>query len=115
MLDLFPTYLISPAQSDYDPVTSPISPSLQEDVGFLPPNSSATMDQYLLGDRDLLLLSLPATDDSVPGSPVVSPAGEPVVVPLDMMPDLSREGPFDVHQCYELHVIIIVNFISVTQ
>ena len=27
-----------------------------------------------------------------------SPAGEPVVVPSDRMPDLSREGPFDVHQ-----------------
>ena len=27
-----------------------------------------------------------------------SPAGEPVVVPSDGMPDLSREGPFDVHQ-----------------
>ena len=110
ILDLCPTYLISPAQSDYDPVTSLISPSLREDVDFLPPDSPATMDQYLLGDRDLLpgdavdlpllslpLLSLPATDD-VPGSSVVSPAGEPVVVPSDMMPDLSREGPFDVHQ-----------------
>ena len=114
ILDLFPTYLIFPTHSDYDPVTSPISPSLQEDslhVVFLPPNSPATMDQYLLEDRDLLsgdavdlpllslpLLPLPATDDSVPGSSVVSPAGEPVVVPSDMMPDLSREGPFDVHQ-----------------
>ena len=29
------------------------------------------------------------------GHPVVSPAGEPVVVPSDVMPDLSREGPFD--------------------
>ena len=27
-----------------------------------------------------------------------SPAGQPVVVPSDVMPDLSREGPFDVHQ-----------------
>ena len=27
-----------------------------------------------------------------------SPAGEPVVAPSDGMPDLSREGPFDVHQ-----------------
>ena len=27
-----------------------------------------------------------------------SPAGVPVVSPADGMPDLSREGPFDVHQ-----------------
>ena len=46
----------------------------------------------------LPLLSLSAIGDSVPGSSVVSPAGEPVVVPSDMMPDLSQEGPFDVHQ-----------------
>ena len=29
---------------------------------------------------------------------MVSPAGEPVVVPSDVMPDLSREGPFDGHK-----------------
>ena len=29
---------------------------------------------------------------------MVSPAGEPVVVPSDVMPDLSREGPFDMYQ-----------------
>ena len=111
ILDLFPSYLISPARSDYDPVTSPMMPSLQEDADLLPPNSPATMDQYLSVDRDLLwgetadllllslpLLPLPVTDDSVLGSSVVSPAGEPVVVPSDVMPDVSREGPFDVHQ-----------------
>ena len=32
------------------------------------------------------------------GSSVGSPVGEPVVVPSHGMPDLSREGPFDVHQ-----------------
>ena len=46
----------------------------------------------------LPLLPLPVTDDSVPGSSVVSAAGEPVVVPSDVMPDLCQEGPFDVHQ-----------------
>ena len=51
ILDLFPSYLISPAHSDYDPVTSPITPSLQEDADFLPPNSPATMDQYASGIR----------------------------------------------------------------
>ena len=110
ILDVFLSYLISPAHFVYDPVTSPITLSLQEDADFLPPNSPATMDQYLSVDRDLLwdtaelpllslpLLPLPVTDDSVPGSSVVSPAGEHVVVPSDVMPDLSREGPFDVHQ-----------------
>ena len=88
ILDLFPSYLISPAHSDYDPVTSPITPSLQEDADCLPPNSPVTMDQYLSMDINLLLgdtadlpllslplLPLPVTDDSVPGSSVVSPAG----------------------------------------
>ena len=32
------------------------------------------------------------------GSSVGSPAGEPVAAPSHGMPDLSREGPFDVHQ-----------------
>ena len=54
-----------------------------------------TADLSLLS---LPLLPLPVTDDSVPGSSMVSPAGKPVVVPSDVMPDLSREGPFDVHQ-----------------
>ena len=69
------------------------------------------MDLYLSGEGDLLLgdtmdlpmLSMPLTpllvaDDVVPESFVGSPAGEPVVVPSDGMPDLSREDPFDVHQ-----------------
>ena len=114
ILDVFPSYLISPAHSVYDPVTSPITPFLHEDADFLPPDNPATMDQYLSVEGDLLLgvtadlpllslpllplLPLPVTDDSVPGSSVVSPAGEPVVVPPDVMPDLSREGPFHVHQ-----------------
>ena len=69
------------------------------------------MDQYLSGEGDLLLgdtadlplLAMPLTprpivDDVVPESSVGSPAGEPVVVASDGMSDLSREGPFDVHQ-----------------
>ena len=102
ILDLFPSYIISPAHSDYNPVTSLISHSLQEDADFLPPDSPATMDQYLSGDKDLLLgdtadlpllslplLPFPAPDYSVPGSSIASPAGEPVVVFSDVMPDLS--------------------------
>ena len=87
------------------------TPSLQEDADCRPPPSPATMDQYLSRDGDLLLgdavdlplLSMPLTPrpvvvDMVPESSVGSPAGVPVVPPSDGMPDLSREGPFDVHQ-----------------
>ena len=69
------------------------------------------MDQYLWGEGDLLLgdmadlallsrplTPLPVVVDVVTESSVGSPAGEPVVVPSNGMPDLSREGPFDVHQ-----------------
>ena len=69
------------------------------------------MDQYLSGEGDLLLgdtadlpllsmplMPLPVVVDVVPESSVGSAVGEPVVVPLDEMQDLSREGPFDVHQ-----------------
>ena len=111
ILDVFPSYLISPAFSVYEPVTSPISLSLREDDDYRPPSSPDTMDQYLsregdllLGDpTDLPLLAMPLTprpivEEMVLGSSVGSPAGEPVAVPSDGMPDLSREGPFDVHQ-----------------
>ena len=45
-----------------------------------------------------LLTPRPIVDDVVPESSVGSPAGEPVIVPSYGMPDLSLEGPFDVHQ-----------------
>ena len=111
VLDLFSSYSISPACSVYDPVTSPLTSSLQQDADYRPPPSPAMMDQYLSSDGDLLLggavdLSLrsmpltprPVVVDMVPESSVGSPAGVPVVSPSDGMPDLSREGPFDVHQ-----------------
>ena len=111
ILDVFPSYLILPACSVYEPVTSPIMSSLQEDADYRPPPSLATMDQYLSGEGDLLLgdtadlsllsrplMPLPVIVDVVTESSVGSPTGEPVVVPSDGMPDLSREGPFDVHQ-----------------
>ena len=65
------------------------------------------MDQYLPRNGDLLLgestdlplLATPLTprpfaEEMVLGSYMGSPAGEP----SHGMPDLSREGPFDVHQ-----------------
>ena len=110
VLDLFPSYSNSLACSVYEPVTSPLMPSLQEDDDYRPPPSPATMDQYLSSDGDLLLggavdlplLSMPLTPrpviaDMVPESSVGSPAGLPVVSPSDGMPDLSQKGPFDVH------------------
>ena len=52
---------------------------------------------------DLPLLTMPLTPrpvvvEMVLESSVGSPAGIPTVSPSDGMPDLSREGPFDVHQ-----------------
>ena len=99
------------AGSVYEPVTSPITPSLREDDAYRPPPSPATMDQYLLRDGDLLLgdstdlplLAMPMTprpfvEEMVLGSSVGSQAGEPVAAPSHGMPNISREGPFDVHQ-----------------
>ena len=111
ILDVFSSYLISPACSIYEPVISPITPSLWEDDDYRPPSSPATIDQYLsregdflLGDpTDLPFLAMPLTprpivEEMVLGSSVGSPAGEPVAVPSDRMADFSREGSFDVHQ-----------------
>ena len=73
------------------------------------------MDQYLPRDSEVLLgestdlplLAMPLTPrpiveemvlEMVLGSAVGSPVSEPVVMPVRSMPDLSREGPFDVHQ-----------------
>ena len=54
ILDVFPSYLISPARSIYDPLTSPLTPSLQEDADCRPPTSPATISQYLSVEGDLL-------------------------------------------------------------
>ena len=111
ILDVFPSYLKSPPGSEYEPVTSPITPSLREDDAFRPPSSHTTMDQYLTRSGDLLLgestdlplLVTPLTprsfiEEMVLGSSVGAPTGEPVAAPWHGMPDLSREGPFNVHQ-----------------
>ena len=55
ILDVFPSYLVSPVGSVYELITSPITPSLREDDAYRPPSSPATMDQYLSRDGDLLL------------------------------------------------------------
>ena len=101
VLDVFPSYSLLLVCSVYEPVTSPLTPPLLEDADFRPPASLATMDQYLSRDGDLLSMPLtprPAVVDRDPELWVSSPAVVPVVSPADEMPDLSREGPFDVHQ-----------------
>ena len=55
ILDVFPSYIESPPGSEYEPVTSSITPSLREEDAFRPPSSPATMDQYMPRDGDLLL------------------------------------------------------------
>ena len=99
ILDVFPSNQILPACSVFEPVTSPITPSLQEDIDYRPPPSPATMDQYLSGECDLLLgdtvdlpllsralTPLPVVVDVAMESSVGSPAGEHVVVSPDGMP-----------------------------
>ena len=111
VLDNSPSYLASPTGSVSGPITSLISPSLQTDDVSGPPSRLAPMDQYLPRDTSLLLgestdlpfLPAPLTPrpivkEMVPGSAVGSPTGEPVAAASQCMPDLSREGPFDVHQ-----------------
>ena len=110
VLDVFPSYMTSPAGSVYGPATSPVSPYFREDDVSGPPSGPATMDQYLPRDSELLLgestdlplLAMPLTprpivEEMVLGSAVGSPAGEPVATLLYSMPDISREGPVDVH------------------
>ena len=110
-IDLFPSYLISSAQSYYDPATSLVTSDLQDDSVFVPPDSPATMDQYLAADGDLLLgdssdlpllslpmLPIPVADVSVPVSAVTPSVGEPFPVSSVVPPDLSQEVPFDVDQ-----------------
>ena len=49
-IDLFPSYMISPAQSYYDPATSLVTLDIQDVSECLSPESPATMDQYLAED-----------------------------------------------------------------
>ena len=105
-----PLLLASPAGSGCGPVTSPISPSLRMADVPGPPPRMATMDQYLPRDSasfmresmDIPLLSRflsprPIVEGLFTGSTVDSSVGELVAVRSQCMPDLSREGPFDVH------------------
>ena len=97
-MDVFPSYMTSPACSVYEPATSPVTPCLQEDVTYQLPPSAATMDQYLLRSGDLLLgdvMVLPGLSSLLSSRPGV---GDVAPESSDGMPDLSREGPCDVLQ-----------------
>ena len=111
VLDKSSSSLVSPTGSVSEPITSLISPSLRTDDVSRPPSGMARMDQYLQRDTSLLLgestdfpfLPAPLTprlivEEMVPGSVVGFPTREPVAAASQSMPDLSREGPFDVHQ-----------------
>ena len=66
---------------------------------YLPRDSSLLVEEST--DLPLLPISLtprPIVEEMVLGSAVGSPTGEPVIAPSPSMLDLSREGPFDVHQ-----------------
>ena len=104
---------VSPPGSVAQASLSPTSPVLRSTPDVDPPSDLAAMDQYLpwsaslpVGETvDSLLLPAPLTPRRmveakvVPGSVVTSPTGETDVVGGHPgMPDLSREGPFDVHQ-----------------
>ena len=111
VLEKYPSYLVSPMGSVSEPITSLISPSSQTDDVSRLPSGMAPMNQYLQRDTSLLLgestdfpfLPAPRTprlivEEIVPGSVVGYPNGEPVAAASQSMPDLSREGPFGVHQ-----------------
>ena len=110
-LDNSPSCLASPTSSGSGPIPFLLLPSLQTDNVSRPLSGLAPMNQYLPRDASLLLgestdlpfLPAPLTprlivEEMVPGSTVGSPTGEHVAEASQCMPDLSREGPFDVHQ-----------------
>ena len=48
ILDVFPPYLVSSAGSVYEPVTSPLTPSLQEDDAYRPPRWTSTCREMVI-------------------------------------------------------------------
>ena len=106
---------VLPPGSVAEAVPSQTSPVLRSTEVDSPPSGVAAMDQYLpwsaslpVGETtDSPLLPAPLTprrmveEQFVPGSVVTSLTGETDVAGgHPRMPDLSQEGPFDVHQDY---------------
>ena len=111
VLDQSRLHLVSPPDYGSEPIASRISPSFRTDDISGRPSGMVPMDQYLPRDASLLsgestgfpFLPAPLTprqiiEKLVSGSVEGSPTGEPVAAASLSMPDLSREGPFDVHQ-----------------
>ena len=110
-----PSFHMSPVGFGYGSIPSPMSPSSHIIDGHGPPSCMATMDQYLprmgtpfggggggVGNHRTLL-PRPLTphllvEVMVVESTVDCSTEESVAVCPPSMPDLSREGPFDVHQ-----------------
>ena len=110
-IDLFPSYIMSPAHSYYAPATSPITTDVPDTSEYLSPGSLAAMDRFRAEDGDLLLVCsldlpmLPFPLLSLPADGVPSPESVVAHSPVDQFPssaaaspDLSREGPFDASQ-----------------
>ena len=106
-----PSFQVWPVGSVYGPIPSPMSPSSRIADGHGPPPCMATMDQYLpwmdtpfggggeSSDSPLLprpLTPQPLVEVMVVESTMDCLTEEPVAVSPPSMPDLSREGPFDV-------------------
>ena len=104
-----PSFQASPVGSGYGPIPSPMSPSSQITDGHgLPPVWLRwTYHEWVLrlggwsSDSPLLprhLTPQPLVEVMVVESTVHCSTEEPVAVSPPSMPDLSRVGPFDVHQ-----------------
>ena len=106
-----PSFQASPVGSGYGPIPSPMSTSSRITDGHGPPPHMATMDLYLprmdtpfgVESSDSPILPRPLTPQPLVEVMVVESTvdyltTEPVAVSPQSMPDLSREGPFDVHQ-----------------
>ena len=92
-IDLFPSYTLSPAHSCYAPATSLITTDVPDTSEYLSPGSLAAMDQFLVGDAELLL----DCSSDLPMLPLpLLPLPVSSVLPPES--DLSRDGPFDAGQ-----------------
>ena len=101
--DQFLPYRVSPEHVLCTPVVSPVTMELPVTPSFPSPGSPVAMDRILARDVDLLMdneSDLPSLPSSLLPvmSPRVLPSKPPVVPSAGGLPDLSREGPFDVSQ-----------------
>ena len=74
-IDLFHSHTILPAQSYYDPMTSPVTSDVPDAFECLSHGSPVAMDRYLAEDGDLPLLSFLADDVLSPESAATRSTG----------------------------------------